>query len=273
VSALLDRMPEAWRSHRMLVGLDARWHDAVVVGDDRAVLLASPSQHGPFVFVLGAGGDVERLVQDAVARRHEPGSPLARAGLVDRAGWLNVSRGSRVPEAVLSALGLAPFSVWDWFSTEQVPPVHEREAVVRRLDPVAEADAIRACLAVGNPGTSADPARPGEAGWWGVDAPVGHDAPGGLLGVVGATARGSGGGPTSWHVHGLGVVPGARSTGLGTALTCAAVRQAFVEGVSFVSLGMYAQNDVARRLYTRLGFAVDAELASYGPTGADRPPA
>lgn len=251
----------------MLAGVDARWEDAAVVGDDRAVLLASPSPHGPQVLALGAAQDVERLVRDAVARRHEAGAPLARAGFVDRAGWMNVARGATVPDETLAALGLAPFSVWDWFSTDQAPPVHPVEPAVRRLDRVAEADAIRACLADGNPETSADPTRPGEVGWWGVDGPHG------LAGVVGATLRRSGSGVVSWHVHGLGVVPQARSAGVGSALTSAAVRQAFGEGAAFVSLGMYAQNTVARRLYGRLGFALDAELASYGPVGADRPPA
>jgi ribosomal protein S18 acetylase RimI-like enzyme len=267
VTALLDRLPGAWRAHRMLAGVDARWTDAAVAGDDRAVLLASPSPRGPFLLALGAAPDVARLVQDAVAHRHEPGGTLARAGFAGHAGWMNVSRGAVLPEDLPAALGLAPFSVWDWFSTDQAPPVHPAEAAVRRLDPVADADAIRACLAVGNPGTAADPARPGEAGWWGVDGPDG------LVGVIGATLRGSAAAPSSWHVHGLGVVPHARSAGLGSALTSAAVRQAFAEGAQFVSLGMYAQNDVARRLYGRLGFTVDAELASYGPVGADRPPA
>ncbi|MBO9555720.1 GNAT family N-acetyltransferase [Cellulomonas sp.] len=266
MSSLLDGLPEGWRRHRMLDGLDARWQDAVVVGDDRAVLLASPSPRGPFVLVLGAGPEAGRLLTDVVARRQEPGSPLARAGFVDHAAWLNVTRAAEVPAAVLLALGLAPFSVWDWLSTDQAPPAHDDEPTVRRLDPGTEADAIRACLALGNPGTSADPTRPGEAGWWGVDGP------GGLLGVVGATSRGVRG-RASWHVHGLGVVPDARTGGLGTALTRAAVRQAFADGVAFVSLGMYAQNAVARRLYTRLGFTIDAELASFGPAGAERPPA
>jgi len=266
VSGLLDRLPEGWRRHRMLGGLDARWQDAVVVGDDHAVLLASPSPRGPFLLTLGAGPHVEGLLTDVAACRQEPGSPLARAGFVDRAAWLNVTRAAEVPAAVLAALGLAPFSEWDWLSTDQAPPAHDGEPTVRRLDPGAEADAIRACLAVGNPGTSADPTRPGEAGWWGADGPDG------LLGVVGATARAAHG-PASWHVHGLGVVPDARTGGLGTALTRAAVRQAFADGVAFVSLGMYAENAVARRLYTRLGFTLDAALASFGPVGAERPPA
>ncbi|GIG20399.1 hypothetical protein Cch01nite_11230 [Cellulomonas chitinilytica] len=267
MSTLLDRLPEVWRRHRMLDGVDGRWRDAVVVGDGRAVLLASPSPRGPFVLTLGGAPEVERLLADVVARRHEPGSPLARAGFVDRVGWLNVARGAQVPVSVLSALRLAPFSVWDWLSTEHAPPARAGDSVVRRLDPAAEADAVRACLALGNPGTSADPAGPGEAGWWGVDGPDG------LLGVVGATSRGAASGVASWHVHGLGVVPAARSAGLGTALTRVAVRQAFAEGMAFVSLGMYAENAVARRLYARLGFTVDAELASFGPVGAERPPA
>ncbi len=267
MSGLLDRLPEGWQRHRMLDGLDARWQDAVVVGDARAVLLASPSPRGPFLLTLGSGPDVERLLTDVVACRHESGSPLARAGFVDRAGWLNVTRDADAPASAVAALGLAPFSVWDWLALDQAPPAVAGETTVRRLDAVGEADAVRACLAESNPGTSADPARPGEAGWWGVDGPDG------LVGVVGAAGRGFAGGPSSWHVHGLGVVPSARTGGLGTALTRAAAREAFADGAAFVSLGMYAHNAVARRLYARLGFTLVAELASFGPAGADRPPA
>ncbi|MGY4642625.1 GNAT family N-acetyltransferase [Cellulomonas sp. URHB0016] len=267
MSVPLDRLPQAWRGHRVLAGVDGRWQDAVVVGDDRGVLLASPSPRGPFLLALGDGAAVERLVADAAACRLEVGSPLARAGFVDRAGWLNVSRGTRLSEAVLSSLGLAPFSTWDWFSTDEAPPPHDGEGAVRRLDPVAEAAAIGACLDSANPATTADPARAGEAGWWGVDGPDG------LVGVVGAARRGARDGAQSWHLHGLGVVPDARAAGIGSALTTVAVRRAFVEGASFVSLGMYAENVVARRLYTRLGFSLDTELASYGPAGISRPPA
>lgn len=76
----------------------------------------------------------------------------------------------------------------------------------------------------------------------------------------------------SWHLHGLGVVPELRGTGLGTALSATAVRAGLAAGAQWVSLGMYARNDDARRIYHRLGFRTDAELTSFSPAGADRPP-
>jgi ribosomal protein S18 acetylase RimI-like enzyme len=74
-------------------------------------------------------------------------------------------------------------------------------------------------------------------------------------------------------VHGLGVLPSLRRTGAGTALTAALTRAAFAGGASWVSLGMYARNDAARRIYRRLGFDTDMELRSFSPAGAQRPPA
>ena len=73
-------------------------------------------------------------------------------------------------------------------------------------------------------------------------------------------------------MHGLGVLPRLRGTGTGTALTAAAVRAGLRSGASWVSLGVYVQNDAARRIYTRLGFRTDAELTSFSPVGTLRPP-
>ena len=45
----------------------------------------------------------------------------------------------------------------------------------------------------------------------------------------------------------------------------------FDAGAAWVSLGMYADNTAARRLYSALGFVVEGEFSSYGPTGATPP--
>ncbi|MDC7120815.1 GNAT family N-acetyltransferase [Cellulomonas fimi] len=265
MSALLTRLPARWRAHRALLGGDGRWDDAHVVGDDDGVLLVTPSGTGPSLFALGDGDRVTDLVESQV-RALGSGSVLDRAGFTDRARWLTVPRGVTPAPDVLAALRLEPFSTWDWLASDEVPAGWVADARVVRLDPHADAAEIQACLAVANPSTSADPAGPQEAGWWGVHGSAG------LVGVVGATGRGGRDGrPRSWHLHGLGVVPGARGAGIGTALTATVLAEGLAAGCAFVSLGMYSDNDRARRVYERLGFRTELECASYGPHGADRP--
>ena len=186
--------------------------------------------------------------------------------------WMSLPRGASVPRAVLDALGLVGFSTWDWMHTDRAPgPV--RGVEVTRLDPADDAPGIRACLAVANPGTTADPAHPDEAAWFGV-----RDGSR-LLGVFGASWRG---GPVlddtrgetsgrSWHLHGLAVRPEARRRGLGAALTAAATQAGLDVGAAWVSLGLYADNVAARRIYSDLGFVIDGEFRSFGPPGAVRP--
>ncbi len=265
MSTLLDRLPARWRAARVLQGGDARWDTAEAVERDGALLLAAPSDHGPSLLVLGDPVAAGRLLTSVVDGRAAHDGPLSRAGFVDRARWLSMVRGTVPTLATLAVLGLEPFSTWDWLAADRSPAPHPGEGAVTRLDPHRDAAAVRACLADANPGTSADPTAHGEAGWWGVPGPDG------LRGVVGASLRGGGDVPVSWHLHGLGVRPEARGAGTGTALTTAVLRAGLREGAQFVSLGMYADNDRARRIYTRLGFRTEAELASYGPAGADRP--
>ncbi|MEZ0449628.1 GNAT family N-acetyltransferase [Cellulomonas sp. ICMP 17802] len=249
---VLELLPPRWREDRMLLTDRARWDAVEVLGDDDGVLLVLGGADRPNLFGRGDPRVVDRLV----------------AGL-DRgaARWMSVPRGSAPAPEVLDRLALVPFSTWDWLSTSVAPPADvPGERSVRRLDPVAEADAIRACLGAANPGTSADPTGPEEIGWWGVEVD------GSLVGVVGAAERGGPGDARSWHVHGLGVLPGMRGTGMGTALTAAVTREGLAGGASWVSLGMYAQNAGARRIYHRLGYRTEAELTSFSPAGAERPP-
>ena len=249
---VLELLPPRWRSNRIILGDRVRWDSVEVLGDDDGVLMLIGGPDRPSVFGLGDPASVDRLVDGAD---------------VGPARWMSVPRGCRPGPDALARLDLVPFSHWDWLSTDSAPPPAVGEERVVRLDPVADEAAIRACLRASNPNTSADPAGPDELGWWGVRTD------GLLTGVVGAVARGAVGDARSWHVHGLGVLPTQRRTGAGTALTAALTRAAIAGGAAWVSLGMYAQNDEARRIYRRLGFRTDAELSSFSPAGAQRPPA
>lgn len=261
-AAALDLLPDAWRADRFLLAQAARWRDAEVVGDADGVLALVGSHDAP-PHLVGRGSPtrVRTLLDDLVTRR---------AGLVVR--WASLPRGTDPDASVLAQLGLVRVSQWDWFSTDpdgraaSGPP--PGPGAVVPLDPARDADAIRACLRSSNPTSSADPAGDHEAAWFGVRD---EDA---LLGVIGAArepgrdARGF-----SWHLHGLGVVTDARRRGLGSALTVAATDAGLARGADWVSLGMYADNDAARRIYERLGFTAEARLESFGPVSEDRPPA
>uniref|UniRef100_UPI002027A082 GNAT family N-acetyltransferase n=1 Tax=Actinotalea sp. C106 TaxID=2908644 RepID=UPI002027A082 len=193
------------------------------------------------------------------------------------AGWMSLPRPVEVPPALLDDLGLRPFSTWDWLSCASTPAAVPGEDEVGQLGPEEDA-AIRDCLDAANPTTSASPGT-GDATWWGVRAPGATD--GRLLGVLSVVHRP--GDPDardrSWHLRGLSVRPESRNAGWGRALTAAVVRSALSRRdgappeADWVSLGMYADNAAARRVYEGLGFTVDAEFASFGPAGADRPPA
>jgi len=261
VSGTLTRgLPLAWHQDRYLCAIGERWAHAEVRGDERGVLLVL--RHDDGSASLAGRGD------PAAVGALLGGLPHDASSWPGGARWLSVPRGTPVEEALLGVLGLTPFSTWDWMSTTSAPPVQPGEALVRPLDRAREADAVRACLREANPGTTADPTGPDEAGWWGVERD------GVLVGVIGARREpGTSPGARSWHLHGLGVLPTARRTGAGAALTAVATRAALAAGAELVSLGMYADNDVARRIYQRLGFRTDVENVSYGPVGADRPPA
>lgn len=253
----------AWSRDRMLVGDRARWREVEVTRtpDERSLLAAV--RRDDRVVLLGRGdpAGAVALVREGVGGR-------ALAPLHARTGWMSLPRGSEVPATLLHALGLTRFSSWDWLATDSAPDAVPGEELVRPLDPGADVEAARACLAEANPGTTADPTGPDEVAWLGVDGPDGS-----LAGVVGASSRaGWSAGGLSWHLHGLGVRRAARGRGLGAALTAAVTRAGLAAGADWVSLGMYADNDTARRIYHRLGYVTEAELDSYGPAGARRPP-
>lgn len=252
-----------WSADRMLLGDRTRWERVEVAraADERAVLVAVLREGRTTLLGRGHAEAAVELVAGRTARRADAGEPTA-------VGWMTLPRGAVVPDELLDALGVAPFSTWDWMVTVAPPPRARAEDDVVVLDPTRDAEAIVACLAEANPGTTADPTAPTEAAWVGVRTPDGA-----LAGVFGASLRGGPGpGDVSWHLHGLGVRPSVRGRGLGAALTAAITRAGLAAGACWVSLGMYADNEHARRIYRRLGFVTDAVLASFGPAGARRPP-
>ncbi len=251
---LLDRLPPALRDRRDVLDQRDVWSGAAVLATSTAAaVLLVDRPAGPVLWAVGAPRELDGLVPDAL-RRHGPGLR-----------WATVPRAVHVPPDASDAAGVVRSTSWDRFSCDATPPPQRGEDDVVRLDVTRDAGAIAACLDVANPSTHARPGAPDDAAWWGV-----RDAGERLLGVIGV-ARRPGTDAPAMHLHGLGVLPAARGRGLGTALAAAATRRALQGGAPWVSLGMYADNDAARRVYRGLGFRVDVENAGYGPPGAARP--
>ena len=248
---------------RLLLAERDDWTNARESRSGDAVLLVRSTTQGDVLMARGEAAGISDLLDAESRLRHRSGA--------EGALWLSAPRSVIVPAPVLDALELTRASGWDWMATHS-PPVTEAahgspEQVaaiatsVRALDLDAYAPYIRSVLRQANPRSTADPAGNDEVAWWGAFCR------GELIGVIGA--RRQQGDPErrdiSWHLHGLGVLPVVRGGGYGQALTAAATRDGLAAGADWVSLGLYADNEGARRLYTRLGFTLEAEMASYGP--------
>lgn len=134
---------------------------------------------------------------------------------------------------------------WDWMWTSEQPVVCRGEERVVELDEDTDLEAILALYAVANPHAESQPGEGVTAHWLGV-----RDGAG--LAAVGALHLTPAGYP---HLTGIAVSPTARGAGWGTALSAALTRRALTMA-PMSTLGMYADNDVARVVYDRLGYQV-----------------
>lgn len=250
MSGELVALPSRWREDRLvrsdLAGLvDA---GARVVQEGSSFVLLTTSGRGLTVIGLSDDEGAVRLVTQLV-EGGEVGAPLR---------WMWLSRRADLPEDVCARLDVEPLPGWNWMSATQAPAVPDG-VLVERLALPDEIPAILDCLAEANPTTDSDPAGRHEAGWWGV-----RDGDR-LVAVIGAGLRGGEGDGFSWHLHGLGVRPEARRGGLGSALVAIATAEGLGAGADWVSLGVWAENTGAIRIYERLGYRTDHRNRSYRP--------
>ena len=141
---------------------------------------------------------------------------------------------------------------WDWMWTRTAPPVLPGEEQVEVLDPSAR-DEAEAFLAEHSPRTHGQPfARPGQR-WVAV-----RDRGTGALIATGSSEPSAAGIPT---LAGIATAADRRGAGWGAAITAHLTRIAVAEAGA-CALGMFADNDVARRLYSRLGYATGMEWTS-----------
>jgi GNAT superfamily N-acetyltransferase len=159
----------------------------------------------------------------------------------EEVGSASVPRGVERALPPSYQLGLA--TAWEWFSTDVPPPSHPGEAAVRWLGE-PDLDEVRDFLTAWSARHDAVPGRPGVLRWCGVRE-------GGRLVATAAHMEHQPGVPflASVATHGEH-----RGRGLGAAVTAWITRRLLEEGTGMVTLGMYSDNDVARRLYERLGF-------------------
>ena len=156
-----------------------------------------------------------------------------------------LDRGVTVPHGTLDRLGPDPRvgagDDWEWMWTATAPPAHADVVVLGPQD----LHDVAALLAAASPRHSATTSDDDVVRWAGVRDPAGR-----LVACAAHTEHV----PGVPHLASIATHPSVRGRGLGTAVTGALTRWALEEGAPVVTLGMYSDNDVARRMYARLGF-------------------
>lgn len=146
---------------------------------------------------------------------------------------------------------------WDWMWTDR-PPDGPPDPRLVTLDDTADATELIALNARDSPTSESEPGSGRTELWIGV-----RDDEGAII-AAGALHRTPGGAP---HLAGIVVAGDHRGSGLGAAVTAGLTRAALVADgriTGLCTLGMYADNEPARRLYGRLGFRTAHEFASRG---------
>ena len=162
-------------------------------------------------------------------------------------------RGVTVPQGTLELLGpdprIGPGDDWEWLWTSTPPPEHPD---VVPLGP-ADHDDVAALLAIASPRHSATVDDDDVREWVGVRDPAGR------LIACGAHTEHVPGVP---HLASVATHPAVRGRGLGQAVTGTLTARALRAGAPVVTLGLYSDNAVARRMYRRLGFRGDHRWSS-----------
>ncbi|MDP9417561.1 MAG: GNAT family N-acetyltransferase, partial [Actinomycetota bacterium] len=147
---------------------------------------------------------------------------------------------------------------WDWFWTVDAPTRQPGEERVQWLDGVPD-DEIKALLVASSPRYSAEPGAPTVVRWCGI-----RDTAGGLL----ATAAHTEHVPGVPHLASIATRADARGRGLGRAVTSWLTREVVLSR-GWSTLGMYADNEVARRVYYSLGYREEHHFTSGSPRAVE----
>lgn len=149
---------------------------------------------------------------------------------------------------------------WEWMWTTTAPPLDPREDLLVELDDRADAAEIRAFSQTHNARVWTEIGVGRIHRWLGLRDPAGH-----LLAVGGVEVEDSG----VPHLSGIVTARDRRGKGLGSVISAALTRTA-VDDHGVCTLGMFSDNDVARRVYQRLGYRTARRWASRRLAADDR---
>ena len=218
-----------------------RWVPERVWESDDAAVLRVPRSTDRVLVGEGPAPALARLLVDAGLLDGGPPEGVER---------LLLTRGTYAALPPGPAAALRVEATWDWLTTATAPEPVAAPGTVRVLSapPSPESGQLRRvhdCLDAGYPERGARPEDP-ELTWWGLET-----ASGVLAGVLAADPPlpDSGGGV---RLSAVAVRPDHRRRGLARALTAAAIEWG-LSRAALVHLGIWADNDAARRLYTGLG--------------------
>lgn len=227
---------------------------AIVPSDDLFARYAVPARlHGGWVL----GGAVAFERRSHSGRRNlatwGPRGDLAR--LLDRliadgvlcASLDHVSVQQADAEVLRARVPTADGSAWDWMATTTAPAPTPAEARVVPLDDTADAAELQDLADRENPLSEGYPGTGRSERW------VGVRDDGGRVVACAAVHRLSSG---AAHLSGIIVASSHRGQGLGRATTAVLTRD-LLRSEPVVTLGMYADNVVARSLYHSMGFVTD----------------
>ncbi|GAA2132715.1 GNAT family N-acetyltransferase [Nocardioides bigeumensis] len=192
---------------------------------DDAIAVAVQRDNGVFVTCLGAGPALDAVVAAALAHLRSEGCPELRVSV------------PADTDVVVPAQVLEP-SHWEWMWTSTPPPVPTGVAWLTS----AEEPLVEELLAF-SPRAHARPGDPHVRAWAGVRR-------GDRLAAAGALCTAQAGTP---HLRAIVTHPDHRGQGHGAAVTAAMTLRGLQDS-PVVTLGMYSDNDVARRIYHRLGY-------------------
>ncbi len=213
------------------------WHH-----EDGAVGWLMPSRHVPGRAALAAVGAA--LPAAELLRRVATSDGVSIGGVT-------LPRGATA--YLPTGWSIRPANEWEWFYTESEPPLQEHESRVGWLDDAADGAEILALLERFSPRHDAEPGQRHVRQWCGI-----RDADERLVAVAAHTEYK----PGVPFLASVATDTALRGRGYGAAVTAWITRQLLSGGTGWVTLGMYSDNEVARRLYHRLGFRCDHYFTS-----------
>lgn len=147
---------------------------------------------------------------------------------------------------------------WDWFWTEMPPEPRPHSGEAKWLKSADEAD-VRDLLEKAMPDAVAWPGDARVRRWAGI-----RDTEQRLVACAADTSLQ----PAVGHLSSVATAADQRRRGYAAALMAWVTARFWDEGVELVTLGMYADNVAARRLYERLGFTRAHEFTAAGIAAA-----